>query len=135
MGDSVIYNRKALAKHYNISQSKLRRILKALQIQPELVVKNSRGLPIYYYSQITVEQLNKYFKLLQQKLQNKLKRCCVCKKLVPQSNMVGTRCMDCFVKKSCTPIVYGKNWWQRAAQVPVIQKAVQYLKKFIPGPR
>ena len=51
------------------------------------------------------------------------------------SGMMGTRCMDCFVKKACMPIVYGKEPWEKKLQPGVIKRAVDYLKGLISDPR
>lgn len=73
--------------------------------------------------------------MLQEKLQHKQKKCSICKKEVPVSGMMGTRCMDCFVKKACMPIVYGKEPWEKKLQPGVIKRAVDYLKGLISDPR
>ena len=53
--------------------------------------------------------------------------------MVPVSAMVGSRCMDCFVKKACVPLIYGKSSWNKVVQLPLLHKAIMYLKSFIPA--
>lgn len=54
------YTRAQLADHYKINKGKLRRILKALQLELVQVDRTTTGRPVFYYDDNTISQINTY---------------------------------------------------------------------------
>lgn len=127
------YTRTQLANHYNVTKGKLRRILKALQLQPVQVERTATGRPVFYYADSTVLQIDKYLDALMQKKQQQLVKCCICKQSVSKSSMIGGRCQMCYVKKCCAPIMYGKQFWNRKVNAQTVSTAIRYLQSMLPG--
>ena len=123
--------RQQLAKMYGVSLSTIRRILKALEIQPEQTLSNIHGQPVYCYSQQAVNTIDKYLQQSKKRLKDQA-TCCICKKKFKISQMMGTRCISCYVQRYTLPLIYGKQVWDKVVNVELVQKAIEKLKSFIP---
>ena len=118
------YSRKEIAQKYKISLSGVRKLLRENNIQPAKIKFSLKNLPQFLYSQQSIENLKKQ--------KQHLKKCCVCGAKQKATEMQGTRCNSCYVKRYCNLIVYGKDPWDKIIQPDLIQKALHYLNSFRP---
>lgn len=131
----LMYTRKELSKLLGISVSSLRRLLKKFNVKPVCIQTTDKQLPLYLYSQYQVAQLQEALKKAYAEYTQKKKRCCICKQRFTLAEMIGTRCIQCYVQRHCKPLIYGSNVWQKLVNNKIVDKALKYLARFKSDPK
>ena len=124
-------SRHQLAQQLGVSLSTVRRLLDKTFSQPCAVQYNSRNLPVYFYQQSVVEKLKSYVHTNTIETYNKLKSCSVCKRKVLKEQLIGTRCLQCYVKRAAMPLLFGDKPWKKILNSKLAKKAVSYIQSFI----
>ena len=123
--------RHQLAQQLGVSLSTVRRLLQKTFAQPCAVQFNSKNLPVYFYQDTVVDKLKSYVHKKTLQTYNNLKSCSVCKRKVLKEQLIGTRCLQCYVKRASMPLLFGNKPWRKILNSDLAKKAISYLQSFI----
>lgn len=126
-----MYTRQQLAQQLGVSLSTVRRLLQKTFSQPCKVQYNSKNLPVYFYQEDVKTRIQRYVHQRTLQVHNQLKSCSVCKRKVLKTQLIGTRCLQCYVKRASMPLLFGDKPWKKLLNTQIVRRAVSYLQSFI----